>query len=846
MPELRGTELTGGGPMPAARAGVGASAVEGIGEGAKADSGMGAGDVAGAGVVASADGGVGDSVSVGAGGVSGAGASGATATDSGMGAGTVAASGIGASAHGGACASSASVAGSGIGVVTDASASIGAGTGADAGVGADTIAAIATASGAGAIGIVRISGAGAFAIAASIFRGKKRFELIKSHTAAHGFIVAPPDGAPAGAGGAGACAGGAGAGAGGSADWAGAGDAGDMLAPAGAVSAGNVVGLVDPANLADVAESAVPCGAGAGSGGSADWAGAGDLIAPAGAGAAAAPDSLVSPPAAPAPEFSASAPLEKLDEVLLIKMKAPRTYTREDVVEIQCHAGPDVTKRILRLVLRCGARAAEPGEFTKRAFLNGRLDLTQAEAVMDIIASTSEMGIRAALKLLDGGLRALVGDIRGQLLDLIASLDVYLDFPEYGEDQSFVSGAEASLRDMEGRLSRLADSHDRGRAAREGLAAAIVGKPNVGKSTLLNALAGGDRAIVTDVPGTTRDVVSEYVSLGGFTVRFSDTAGIRDTGDAIESIGVKKSLEALDGADLAIVVLDASEGGGALDGLDGVLGRLRGKAVLAVINKTDLSDAGRVGKIRAAMAERFAEPPSAIIEAALARGSGPAAGAAGGGAPYGAGGRAAVISQEVQGAPDVSGIADAAGATGAASAVDTAGMAGVVGMLSVADATGATDTAAASGIAGAAVASGIAGAVSAVGVAGMLNVADTVVAPGIASSAGAALGAAGMAADDPGAAKAVEMIGAAIKEMFGGGPPADGDYGILTNERQHALIQKCLASIRAAGESLRAGLPLEMPIIDMEDALSALREISGDAVPDDVIDRIFSNFCVGK
>lgn len=619
--------------------------------------------------------------------------------------------------------------------------------------GGDTIAAVATASGAGAIGIVRMSGADAFAIAGSMFRGKKRFDRIKSHTVSYGFIV----------------------------------DAGDAGVAEGAGD-GGPGGSDGPSGPGGSDGPGEPCGSG-GSGGP-DGSGIGDTGfhgSGFGGGDSGFGDSGFG--------SSGLAPAEKLDEVLLIKMKAPRTYTREDVVEIHCHAGPDVTQRVLRLALRKGARAAEPGEFTKRAFLNGRLDLTQAEAVMDIIASTSEMGTRAALKLLEGGLRSLVGDIRGQLLDLIASLDVCLDFPEYSEDQSAVAGAEASLREMEGRLSRLADSHDRGRAAREGLSAAIVGKPNVGKSTLLNALAGGDRAIVTSVPGTTRDVISEYVNLGGYTVRFSDTAGIRETGDAIESIGVRKSLDALEVADLAIAVLDASEGEGALDGLEAALGRLRGKWVLALINKTDLSDAVRTGQIRREISERFAEPPFAVIEASLA-----------------SGGRHV-----------------AAGEPGAARS-SAQGASGVVQGGAPAGGSG--------------VAQGGAAAVGSCAAQGGAEASEPGATRGVAKSV--AQGGAGIAADDPGAAAAVAMIGEAIKEMLCGGAAPGGDYGILTNERQHALIQRCLASIRAAGEALRGGLPPEMPIIDMEDALSALREISGDAVPDDVIDRIFSNFCVGK
>jgi tRNA modification GTPase len=523
----------------------------------------------------------------------------------------------------------------------------------------DTIAAISTAHGTGAIGIVRISGSGAFAIAGAVFRGKKKFEQMKTHTVAYGFIVDAP----------------------------------------------GMHGEIDKPGAAGATSST----------------------------------SAIGTPGAAGPISAA----EKIDEVLILKMEAPRTYTREDVVEIHCHAGVDVQMRVLRLVLRCGARAAEPGEFTKRAFLNGRLDLSQAEAVMDLIGSSSETGTKAALKLLEGELGALVSDTRERLLALIASLDVFLDFPEHDTEQRSASDARGALSQIEARLLRLSDSYSRGRVAREGIVAVIAGKPNVGKSTLLNALSGRERAIVTDVPGTTRDTIDEYVNLGGFTVRFVDTAGIRDTSDAVEKIGVAKTLEAVESADLAIAVFDAGDSGPqaaqaaqtaqaarcareqaktpasghARASESRLLDMLKAKRIIAVINKTDLADERGIGALREMVAALFGGRP-VVVEASLK--------------------------------------------------------------------------------------------------------------------------------DSEGSARAAEAIGAAIKRLFYSGSLFGGGEVILTNERHHALIQKCLASVRSANAALLRGLPPEMPIIDMEEALAALGEITGETYSNDVIDRIFADFCVGK
>lgn len=277
---------------------------------------------------------------------------------------------------------------------------------------------------------------------------------------------------------------------------------------------------------------------------------------------------------------------EKVDEALLLVMRGPRSYTREDVVEIQCHGSHASLRRVLALTLSQGARLAEPGEFTKRAFLNGRLDLTQAEAVMDVIRAKTDASLRLAVHQLSGGLAAAVRRERERLLGLIAHLEALLDFPEEEIEelsaQETAAGAASSLAV----LRRLLATADTGRLLREGLATVILGKPNVGKSSLLNALVRAQRAIVTDVPGTTRDVIEEYVNLRGVPLRIIDTAGIRETEDVVERLGVERSRQMLEAADLALVLLDASRPLSAED--REVLGLLAGRPALILVNKSDL------------------------------------------------------------------------------------------------------------------------------------------------------------------------------------------------------------------------------------------------------------------
>jgi len=335
----------------------------------------------------------------------------------------------------------------------------------------DTIAAISTPLGTGGIGIIRISGDDAFKIAEKIFKGKKDFGSIKSHTINYGKIVDPESG-------------------------------------------------------------------------------------------------------------------ETVDEALLTKMEKPNTFTREDVVEINCHGGIVVLRRILALVLKEGARLAEPGEFTKRAFLNGRIDLSQAEAVIDLINSKTDESSRAAISQLEGKLSGRLKEIRNKLVELIAHIEVTVDYPEHDIEEITAEMVYKEARKIRGMLEKLLESFERGRIIREGLKVVIVGKPNVGKSSLLNELTGKNKAIVTDIPGTTRDIIEEYINIKGIPIKIIDTAGIRETEDVVEKIGVDRAAEAIESADLVLMVLDAHEGIKQED--MAIIKKIENKKHIIIVNKIDL------------------------------------------------------------------------------------------------------------------------------------------------------------------------------------------------------------------------------------------------------------------
>lgn len=301
---------------------------------------------------------------------------------------------------------------------------------------------------------------------------------------------------------------------------------------------------------------------------------------------------------------------EVVDEVLVMIMKGPHTYTGEDTVEIDCHGGVYAMKRVLETVLKNGAEIAEPGEFTKRAFLNGRLDLSQAEAVMDVIQAKNSMALKSSVEQLKGSVLRAVKEIRSKLIYHIAYIESALDDPEHisldGYPQELLEVVEKESKE----ISELLKTADDGRMIQEGIKTVILGKPNAGKSSLLNYLVGEDRAIVTEIAGTTRDILEEYISLNGITLRVIDTAGIRDTEDVVEKIGVGKARQMAEDADLILYVVDSSM---PLDENDQeIMELLKGRKSITIYNKTDLTPVVDMGFLK----EKTASPviPVSAVE----------------------------------------------------------------------------------------------------------------------------------------------------------------------------------------------------------------------------------------
>lgn len=276
---------------------------------------------------------------------------------------------------------------------------------------------------------------------------------------------------------------------------------------------------------------------------------------------------------------------EIIDEVMVNFMAGPGTYTREDIAEINCHGSFISVKKILNLLLDKGAVLAEPGEFTKRAFLNGRIDLSQAEAVLDIINSTNDLSQAQGINQLNGSLRNEIEKIRQSLLEALSRLEYSINFTEDGEDLS-PDEIITYMDEAKNRIDKLLNTSNKGKIIREGINTTILGKPNVGKSSLLNALLKENRAIVTDIPGTTRDLISEYINLGSFTLKINDTAGIRDTDDIVEKIGVDKSIEISKASDLIMALFDTSRKFDKED--QKILDLIEGKNSIIILNKTDL------------------------------------------------------------------------------------------------------------------------------------------------------------------------------------------------------------------------------------------------------------------
>lgn len=394
---------------------------------------------------------------------------------------------------------------------------------------------------------------------------------------------------------------------------------------------------------------------------------------------------------------------EEIDEAVALVFRAPHSYTGENVVELSCHGGVYVTARVLRAALDSGARPAEPGEFTKRAFLNGKMDLTEAEAVADIISARSKSAARAALCVKDGALRAKLDDIKNDLLNLASHLSAWADYPEEDiaevtDDMIFDACDKATSS-----LSHLLDTYDSGQAVKEGIDTVIAGRPNVGKSTLMNLLSGSERSIVTDIPGTTRDVVEDTVLVGDVILRLSDTAGLRSTNDEVEKIGVEKARRRLEQCGLLLAVLDNSR---ELNDEDfSLLKEAKNVPTIVIINKTDL-----VGKLDT---DKIADYCDNIIKVSAASGEGK------------------------------------------------------------------------------------------------------------------------------------EKIISAVRKIAGT-DKLNPSEGILSNERQRTAVVNALCSVTEAKESLKNGMTYDAVTVSLEEAISAVLELTGERVSEEIVDRVFHNFCVGK
>ncbi|SHK00633.1 tRNA uridine-5-carboxymethylaminomethyl(34) synthesis GTPase MnmE [Paramaledivibacter caminithermalis] len=395
-----------------------------------------------------------------------------------------------------------------------------------------------------------------------------------------------------------------------------------------------------------------------------------------------------------------------LDEVLAVYMKAPYTYTKEDTVEINCHGGIVPTRNILELVLRKGARMADPGEFTKRAFLNGRIDLAQAEAVIDLIKAKTNKGFDVALSQLEGSISRNIKDIRDIILQTLAHLHVSIDYTEEDIEEITYPQLLSNMEIVKEKIKRLLDTSETGKIIREGLNTVIIGKPNVGKSSLLNALLKESRAIVTDIPGTTRDVIEENLSIRGIPLKIVDTAGIRDTDDIVERMGVERSKEFFNKADLVILVLDASEDLTKED--NEIIELINDRRAIVLLNKTDLPQRVKKEDLQKLL------PNKKIIQIS--------------------------ILQE----------------------------------------------------------------------------------------------------------KGLNEIEEEIVKMVYGGHIKEMDISFVTNVRHKNSLERAAKSIEEGLEAVKQELPYDLIEVDIKDCYDALGEITGDTVDDNIIDKIFANFCLGK
>ena len=395
-----------------------------------------------------------------------------------------------------------------------------------------------------------------------------------------------------------------------------------------------------------------------------------------------------------------------VDEVLCVMMRGPRTYTTEDVAEIYCHGGMVPLRRTLSLALGAGARLAERGEFTKRAFLGGRLDLSQAEAVMDLVSARADKAYDVALDQLDGALSRKIRELRAKMVDILVDLTVNIDYPDEDIEEVTYDKLCMELTDLIREVDALRDSAQTGRIMREGLAVAIVGKPNVGKSSLMNALLKESRAIVTDIPGTTRDTIEEHLNVRGIPVVLTDTAGIRETHDTIESIGIERSKESFNRADLVLLLLDVSR----------------------PLDQEDQSLLSHVDPGRTILVRNKADLPQLITEEMLR----------------------------------------------------DQGYDGEIITASIRELSG------------------------------------------------------------------IDAIESSIERRVYGGEVSQSDSLMVTNVRHKDLLDKASSGLSDALGMARAGEPLEILEIDVNSAYEALGEIIGEAVTDDILNEVFSRFCLGK
>lgn len=397
---------------------------------------------------------------------------------------------------------------------------------------------------------------------------------------------------------------------------------------------------------------------------------------------------------------------EAIDEVLVTVMLAPRTFTRENVVEISCHGGLIAVEQTLGALLSTGIRIAEPGEFTKRAFLNGRIDLSQAEAVIDLIRAKTDKAAKVAIRQSEGKLSHHIRALRNEIVETLAHLAVNVDYPEYDADVLTSQYVVDRCKSIEYEIDQLLLTAKQGKILREGIATAIIGRPNVGKSSLMNALTQENKAIVTDIPGTTRDVIEEYVNVRGIPLKLLDTAGIRETEDVVEQIGVQRSEEALQNADLVLLMLNHSE---SLQKEDmRLIEKSKAYPTILIINKTDLPKQIDYEEIKRQIGDKPIIPLSVKTEQGLIQ------------------------------------------------------------------------------------------------------------------------------------------LEEAIKTMFFAGQVDKNDQTYVSNVRHIQLLEQAKASIMEVMNGIGQGVPLDMAEIDMKNAWQALGEVIGEAVAEDLIDQIFSQFCLGK